>query len=220
MASGQFHAYAKGLLALGGKLENLPSDALKCALLSSYTVGATQQTAEFYSDVVTGGVGVEVANGNGYTTGGVALSGASWAVTAANSWSITYATATAYNVGDVVIPGTPNGYLYQCVVAGTTGGAAPTYPTTVGMTVTDSGSVTWLNIGTAVTVLTCSNVVWTSSSTGFTASYALVYDSTPGTAGTNPVIAYLPFSASVSPSGGGTLTVTIPTAGILPLGSS
>lgn len=214
-----FHPYAKGVYALGAKLVNLPADTLKMALLSSYTAGSTQQTAEFVADVITAGVGVEVANGGGYTTGGVTLGSVTWAATAANSWTVTAATTTGYNRGDIVKPSGGNGYLYQAVIAGTSGGSAPTWPTVVGTTVVD-GTVTWLNIGTAVTVLGAASPVWTSSGGGFTASYALVYDSTPGSAATNPVIAYGALSAPLSPNNGGTLTITIPAAGILAVGSS
>jgi hypothetical protein len=219
VANAPFHVYAKGLVALGAKLENLPSDALKCALLSSYTVGSTLATAEFVSDVITGGVGVEVAAGGGYTTGGVALSSVTWAATIANSWPVTAATSTAYNVGDIVKPSGGNTFLYQAVVAGTSGGSAPAWPVVVGTTVADGG-VTWLNIGTAVTVLGSANIVFTSSGGGFTAAFGLLYDSTPGSAGTNPVIGYYDFGGSLSPSAGGTLTITVPASGILPFGSS
>ncbi len=60
--------------------------------------------------------------------------------------------STAYDIGDAVTPenagGTAggNGYWYQCMVAGTSGGIAPTWPTTIGVTVAD-GTVTWQNMG-------------------------------------------------------------------------
>lgn len=55
--------------------------------------------------------------------------------------------STVYLVGDRIRPNlASNGYLYQCVVAGTSGGSAPTFSTTVGATFGD-GSVTWQNIG-------------------------------------------------------------------------
>jgi hypothetical protein len=50
----------------------------------------------------------------------------------------------AYSIDKQIAPG--NGYRYAVSVAGTSAGSAPTFPTTVGSTVTDGG-VTWANIG-------------------------------------------------------------------------
>ena len=52
------------------------------------------------------------------------------------------ANSTAYAVDAVVEPTPRNGYRYRCTVAGTSAGSAPTWPTTLGTTVTDGG-VTW-----------------------------------------------------------------------------
>lgn len=53
-----------------------------------------------------------------------------------------WATSTAYSLGDYVRPSTANTYNYEVTVAGTSGAAQPTWPTTLGATVTD-GTVTW-----------------------------------------------------------------------------
>ena len=50
--------------------------------------------------------------------------------------------STAYGVGDQRVPATANGYYYQVTVAGTSGASSPTWPTTIGGTVSDDG-VTW-----------------------------------------------------------------------------
>jgi hypothetical protein len=50
--------------------------------------------------------------------------------------------STAYVAGQQVVPRTLNGWVYQCVTAGTTNSSQPTWPTTLGANVTD-GSVVW-----------------------------------------------------------------------------
>lgn len=68
------HVYTRLARSLVDKIADLDSDALKVALLSFYTVGGTQDTAQFVSDVITAGVGVEVILlAGGYRTGGLAL---------------------------------------------------------------------------------------------------------------------------------------------------
>lgn len=66
-----------------------------------------------------------------------------------------YLTPTVWVLSTVVAkyamraPTTANGYLYQATTGGTTSGTQPTWPTTVGDTVTD-GSVVWENVGRTV----------------------------------------------------------------------
>jgi hypothetical protein len=55
------------------------------------------------------------------------------------------------------------------------------------------------------------NAVWSSST--ITARYAVVYDDSPATAATKPLIAYVDFGADVS-SSAGTFTITWDAAGI------
>ena len=50
--------------------------------------------------------------------------------------------STAYVLGNKVSPSTANGFYYICIAAGTSGAAAPTWPTANGGTVAD-GTVTW-----------------------------------------------------------------------------
>jgi len=60
--------------------------------------------------------------------------------------------------------------------------------------------------------LTCTSpVTWTSAT--FTARYAVIYDSTPGTAATNPLIAYIDFGENKGVVNG-TLTITIAAGGL------
>ena len=208
MATATYHAYAKNFNSLGAKAENLTTDALKVALVSAYTPGTLQATAQTVGDIWS--VTTEATAGTGYTAGGLALTSLTLTTTAANSWATTAAVTTAYALGAIVRPSAGNGFVYQAVVAGTSGGSAPTWPTVVGTTVTD-GTVTWLNIGSAVTTLTAAAPSWTSSGVGITASYAVIYDSTVGTgtfasASTADVIGYYDLGGAQTANNGGTFS--------------
>ena len=73
-------------------------------------------------------------------------------VTVATGAVATWAATTAYALGAQVKPATSPLYIYQATTAGTSGGSAPTWPTTIGATVTD-GTVTWTCIGIITPVL-------------------------------------------------------------------
>ena len=60
-----------------------------------------------------------------------------------NDWEA----STAYTLGNLVEPTTPNTYAYQCTTAGTSDSGEPTFPTgAIGDTVAD-GTVVWTMIG-------------------------------------------------------------------------
>jgi hypothetical protein len=186
---------------------NFPTDTIKAMLLSSYTVGATQDTARYLSDVVTAGVGVEATGGGntGYAAGGLTLTGKVATYTAANSWATQRANSTAYSVGDVVRPAAGNGFVYQALVAGTSGGSVPTFPTVLGQTVTDGG-VTWACMGRGVMLVDATDPVWTTVNPGtLTASHVLFYKST-GTPSTSPVLLFWDLGGTQTASNGGQLT--------------
>ncbi len=61
--------------------------------------------------------------------------------------------STAYTVGQFAWPTTPNGRLYKCTTAGTTGAGEPAWPTTSGGTVTDGG-VVWTEQTVALGAMT------------------------------------------------------------------
>lgn len=71
------------------------------------------------------------------------VTGRATLMTAANEapWKV----STAAAVGDVVEPITPNGFVYICTTAGTThsSGTGPTWPTTLGSSVTEVSGVVW-----------------------------------------------------------------------------
>lgn len=64
------HTYTKFNDSVAKKLVNLSTDTLKVMLLSAYTVGSTQDSAQFVADVLA--VATETS-GTGYTAGGQAL---------------------------------------------------------------------------------------------------------------------------------------------------
>lgn len=121
--------YNTAFTALANKEIDWASDTIKVALCtSSYT--PSQATHNYYDDIS----GSEVANGNGYTTGGATL-----------------ASKTEDFTGQV-----------KKFIAADTSWAAST----------------------------------------ITARYAVIYDDTPATAGTKPLIAYVDFGADVTSTNG------------------
>lgn len=69
------HSYTKLALSLSSGKVNFGSDTFKVMLLSAYTVGTTQDTAQFVSDIKA--VGTE-ASGTGYTAGGLTIGSTSF----------------------------------------------------------------------------------------------------------------------------------------------
>lgn len=202
MAQGDMHIYGSALAKfLTGDID-ANSDTLKAAMVDNgYTFDITH---DFFDDV-----SADELSGTNYTAGGVTLTSVTAAFTAANSWGTARANSTAYVVGDVVRPATGNGYLYRCVVAGTSGGSLPTYSTVMGATFSD-GTVTWQVWGRGVTVLDCADPAWTSVDAG-TPAYVIFYKST-GTASTSPLISAM---ENTTPTNGGNYTITINTNGLL-----
>lgn len=69
------HSYTKLGLSLGTKKVDFTADTFKVMLLSAYTVGTTQDTAQFVSDVL---AAATEASGTGYTAGGLAITSTSF----------------------------------------------------------------------------------------------------------------------------------------------
>lgn len=196
--------YPSALRMLQNGTLDLDTDTLKLALVtSSYTYSSAH---DYFNDITN-----EVANGNGYTSGGATVGSVTLTTTLANSWATTWGTGTAYTLGQLVIPSTPNTYIYQCVVAGTSHAATePTWTTTKGVNNTDN-TVTWLNVGKSVTVFDFADVSWAAST--ITARGAVLYEDTGDTA-TSALICFLDFDSDVT-STAATFTVTVPSIGLL-----
>ncbi len=54
-----------------------------------------------------------------------------------------WAASTAYSLDDIRIPTTANTFQYRCTTAGTSHSSEPTFPTDLGVTVTETGGVVW-----------------------------------------------------------------------------
>jgi hypothetical protein len=183
------HAYSQGFQK---KIDFL-NDTVKLALMGAgYTPAIGADT--FWNDILANEI-----SGTGYTAGGQAIASPTITETAANAWALTRANTTAYIYGDVVKPSGGNGFLYMCVVAGTSAGAPPSFPTAIGATVTD-GTVTWCNMGSTITVFSSASVSWTTST--ITASFAVLYDAQTGVATTEPLINLQTFAAPESDTAG------------------
>lgn len=174
--------------------------------LTAHTSGYTPaDTDDFVADLTN-----ELATANGYTSGGLAVASESITTTLANAWGVQRANTTAYVVDDVVRPAAGNGWLYRCVVAGTTAGAPPAFPTVLGQVVTDGG-VTWEAYGRAICVLGFTDPVFAAPFTAGPFRYLVLSDRTPVGAGAQPLLGYLDLVTDRT-GGGGSYTVQMHSA--------
>lgn len=182
-------------LALGANPSNWPSDSIFAALLTTAYTPA-MDADDFWNDVSAN----ELAAGSGYTANGVAVASKTLTYTAANSWATQWAASTAQLVGAIVRPTTGNGFVYRAQAAGTTAASEPTWPTTIGATVTDSG-VTWTCVGRGVVVFGCANPSW-AAITFTTVRYLVFVNRTPSTDATRPLLFLVDFGSAQSIAGG------------------
>lgn len=174
--------YTKAVLAMVNAETDFDDGMTFVLCTSGY---ALNRASDAYFNQVTN----ELATGGGYTNGGQAAGIVTRTHTVANSWATTRAASTSYTVGDVVRPAAANGFLYRATNSGATGSSLPTYPTTLGQTVTD-GAVTWECYGIAITVFNATNPpTWGSPFTATGIRYVVLVDKTPATAATQPLIA-------------------------------
>lgn len=209
MATIQFQLYASVMAALANKEIDWSGDDLRLTLhTNSYTPNLT--THDYVDDLAN-----ELSTGSGYTSGGMALSNATITKTVANSWSQAWAAATAYLVGQIRRPTTGNTYVYRVSVAGTSHATTePTWPTTIGATVTDNG-VTWTCVGKSVISLDADDLspAWSSFEAG-PFRHVVLSDRTPASAATRPLIGVYSYGSDQT-GGGGAFTITFDPAGVI-----
>jgi len=210
--------FAQAILRLANGTIDLDTNPLKIALIdNTYDAKANVDTLILWDPDGIGNTDPKASevSGTGYTAGGNALSGVT--VSLVDDGSATaWASSTAYDVGDIVRPAAANGYVYRCIAAGTSGGSAPSWPTTKGVDVTDN-SVTWENLGTSFVKFDFTDPSWGPTST-ITARTAIVY--VDGTAGTSDyVVGYMDFGQDES-STSGDFDIIIPADGMLQLATS
>ncbi|MFC6080941.1 DUF4082 domain-containing protein [Sphaerisporangium aureirubrum] len=160
---------------------------------------ATLHTAAWTPNLTTlsrvSGLANEVPTGHGYVQGtGQEVDGRTSTFVPAASLTAR-ANTTEYAVGDLVRPASSNGHVYRCMVAGTSGSSAPTWPTTTLTTVTD-GEVTWLECGRGVAVLACDTIPF-GGITG-EALYLVLSDRTAALAADQPIIMVVQFETATS----------------------
>lgn len=194
--------FGNAFLKVFNKEMDWDTDTFKLMLTTS---AYTPAQAHDYKNDVTNEV-----TGTGYTAGGATLASKTITYTAADSWATARANTTAYTLGQIVRPATGNGHLYRAIVAGTSGGSIPTWPTVSGATVTD-GAVTWAEIGIGIIAFDAADVTWGSST--ITAAKGVIYCDTPATDATKPLVGYIDFGGDVV-SSAGNFTVTFDAAGI------
>jgi hypothetical protein len=201
MTNVNFQLYSNFFFTLFNKETDLNSDDIRIALVtSSYTIDRIAH--DYWNDVVAN----ELATASGYTANGLALTTEAFSIIAANSWTKVAATSTAYNVGEIVRPSAGNLFVYRCSVAGTSGGSAPTWPTTVGLTVAD-GSVTWTCVGRSVARFTSDPAVWAAAFDAGPFRYAVMYNRSPATDATRPLIGVITYGSDQT-GGSGSFTLT------------
>ena len=197
--------YGPGLAKILNKEVDLDSDNIVMTLhTSSYSPNRS-------SHAYVSSLSNEVANGSGYTTGGKSLASLSLGWIADTSLAAA-AVSTAYVLNELRRPATANGFIYQVIQAGTSSGTAPTWPTTVGATVTD-GTVVWACVGIGYVRFDAADVSWAASTT-FSWRYAVISDRTPGSAATQPLLAVLD-AGSTQTNLGGSLDFAFSGVGIL-----
>jgi hypothetical protein len=141
----------------------------------------------------------ELASGAGYTLGGKVLAGRTSAYLPAGSWPDTWAPVTGYVIGQVIRPALSPSMLFRCWSGGSSGSAAPAWPTVPGQVVTD-GTVSWSAIGAGAVALAAAALQWASFTAGF--RYIVLSDRTNVSPAAQPLLAVADMGGTASGSGG------------------
>lgn len=201
MAEGDITVLGSGIAKMMTGDLDINGGNAKLALLLSHTIS---RVFDFFDDVSAD----EIVDAS-YTAGGQSLASVAVSSTPANSWGAAWQAATVYARGAIVRPTVGNGFVYKAIVGGTSAGSEPTWPTTIGQTVVDSG-VTWICAGVYVVSLDFANVTFSSLDAG-APSHGIVYLDEASDA-TSPLLLYVELGRA---SNGGDYTVTIGSNGIL-----
>jgi hypothetical protein len=199
-------AYRSVLAKAFNKQIDFDSDTLVWTLHTS-TYSPNFDTHAFVSDLTN-----ELTTGGGYTAGtasggGLAIVSPTMTYTAANSWATTWLASTAYTVGQVIRPATGNGFLYRCIVAGTSDGSTPTFLTVLGGTTSETGAVRWECVGSGIVTLKCTSPNWTTATFG-PCRYAVLSDRTSASNATDPLLGLVDFGVDKT-GGGGNFTINV-----------
>lgn len=196
--------YPQGFGEIAGGTVDWVNDTIKLALMGTGYV--YDDAHDFWDDVSANDYG----SASGYVAGGETIT--TRAITESDSSVLTArANTTAYVVGDIVRTAADSNRVYLCVVAGTSDASQPAGMGTLGTLreITD-GSVVWVNVGRAVTILDGDAVAWTGlDQTGTDA--AVIWKDT-GTPATSPLLGAIEFDTTETPT---ELTVTPPAEGYL-----
>jgi hypothetical protein len=179
------------------------SDTMKVSLHSS-SYAYDLATHEVYTDLT------NEVSGTGYSSGGATVGSKTITTTAANSWSPTWATGTAYTAGDVIRPTSGNGRLYVAITSGTSHASTePTWTTTFYDEQPADNTVTWCCIGASICVIDAADPSWGPGATISGIRYAVLYNDSA----TDKPLFWLHDFGSDQAVTNGTFTITLPTTG-------
>ncbi len=168
-----FENFLGGSGAAEARQSDFLSDTIKVMLTTS-AYSPALDTHEVKADVT------NEVTGTGYTAGGATVATKTLTYTAANSWSPTWATATAYTAGDVIRPTTGNGKVYVAITTGSSHASTePTWTTVLNDEQPADSTVTWSCIGSGILVVDSADPSWGPGATISGIRYAVLYNDTP-----------------------------------------